>query len=125
MQVWQAVLLGAAGGMVVEIVSLWGYLTSWQAARRACKDKENPLPPIGKYVDFPADSLVALTRLALGAGAGWLFHPQVTGTMAAIAVGAAAPALLKQFNGARTLEGALQRGQDLGDPIPEATAVQQ
>lgn len=107
---------------MVEFVSLWGYLTSWQAARREhLKHHTTPLSPLGEYVDLPADALVAATRLLMGAGVGWLFYPQATGPLAAIAVGAAAPALLKQFQGARTLDGARQRDAVLG----ETTSQQQ
>ncbi|MFI6003946.1 hypothetical protein ACIA98_26695 [Streptomyces sp. NPDC051366] len=120
MQLWQAISLGAAGGFVVEFVSLWGYLTSWQAARREhLKQHTAPLPRLGEYVDLPADALVAATRLLMGAGVGWLFFPQATGPLAAIAVGAAAPALLKQFQGARTLDGARHRAAVLGETAPQ------
>jgi hypothetical protein len=95
---WQAVGFGAVGGLIVELMSMWGYLTVWQAARRDYLEKDKyPLPKLTQYLDPPADGLVALTRLLMGAGAGALLHVQVSGPIAAIAVGATAPALFKQI----------------------------
>ncbi|WP_113698596.1 hypothetical protein [Nonomuraea lactucae] len=106
----QAVLLGATGGLVVEIIAVWANLTAWQRDRHRIRanSRKRALPPLTRYIDPPADALVALTRLLMGAGAGWLMHDQVTGPMAAIAVGAAAPALLRQLGTARTVQEALQ-----------------
>lgn len=93
--------LGAVGGGVAEAVSLWGNLTAWQQARHLARRRQRTPPAITRYIDPLADTLVALTRVAMGAGAGWLFHSQVTGVTAAIAVGAAAPALLAQVGAGR------------------------
>jgi hypothetical protein len=104
-----AIAFGAAGGLIVEVINLWGNLISWQSARHTARAKsEHPLPSIKKYIDMPADTLVALTRVALGAGAGWLFHGQVTGTTAAIAVGASAPAVLAQLATVRSVRELVQ-----------------
>jgi hypothetical protein len=48
-------------------------------------------------MDVKADALVLLTRFFLGATGGAVFHSQIVGTTAAIAIGASAPALLAQF----------------------------
>jgi hypothetical protein len=97
-----AVVYGATGGIIVELINLWGNLISWQNARHAARVKSgDPLPNIGKYIDWPADTLVAITRVALGAAAGLLFHGQVTGATAAVAVGASAPAVLAQLGTVR------------------------
>jgi hypothetical protein len=69
--------------------------------------KRDQLPPLGKYIDAPSDALAALTRLSLGASAGWIFSPQLTGAFAAVAVGASAPALLRQLGSARTIQAAI------------------
>lgn len=105
----QAIAFGATGGLIVELINLWGNLISWQSARHAAREKSvQPLPSIKKYIDVLADTLVALTRVALGAGAGWVFHDQVTGTTAAIAVGASAPAVLAQLATARSFRQLVQ-----------------
>jgi hypothetical protein len=104
-----AIAFGSVGGVIVEIINLWGNLVAWQSARHAARQKsKHPLPSIYKYVDVPADTLVALTRVALGAGAGFLFHDQVTGTTAAIAVGASAPAVLAQLTTVRSFRELVQ-----------------
>lgn len=124
---WQtAVLLGAAGGLIVELVSRSGDLITWQQDRRVAMAKGKPLAGLRAYIDPLPDVLVAFTRLGLGAVAGALLHTQVTGALAAVAVGAAAPALLRQigttkFVAARQAEGE----QALAEPGPApATPVQ-
>ncbi|MFF3447446.1 hypothetical protein ACFYXJ_09975 [Streptomyces sp. NPDC002667] len=110
----EAIAFGALGGLIVEFVCMWGYIISWQAARRECMESGViPLPGIAKYLDLPADTFVTVTRVAMGAVMGFLLCDQVAGPMAAISVGAAAPALLRQLNGARTLDdlrGSANRG---------------
>lgn len=93
--------LGAVGGGLAEAVVFFGYLTRWQGARHKALLAGRIPPPLSKYIDRLADGLVALTRLAMGAGAGLLFHAGVTGTYAAIAVGVSAPALLAQLGSVR------------------------
>lgn len=102
---WQAAAgFGAAGGAVVEVIVLFGNLTAWQSARSAARDHRSAPPSLARFIDLPADIPVAVTRLLLGALAGLLFHDQVTGTMAAVAVGASAPALLRQLGRATTVQ---------------------
>ncbi len=101
-----ATALGAIGGAVVEAVALFGFLAAWQRERHRIRHqnslaktkKRKKLPPITVFVDPHADILVALTRISLGAVTGYLFHKEIRadGMMAAVAVGAAAPALLRQ-----------------------------
>jgi len=96
-----AIALGAAGGAIAEAVDRWADLADWQRARHAARQNQEALPILTKYIDPVADGLVALTRLIMGAVVGWLFHSEVSGVSAAIAVGAAAPALLAQVGAAR------------------------
>lgn len=97
-----ATLLGALGGAVVQLIAVWSSLTDWQTNRRDFMAVgRKPLPSLTRYVDLPAETLVALTRVSLGAVAGLMFHSQVTGVTAAIAVGASGPALLARIGGAR------------------------
>ncbi|NNN32592.1 hypothetical protein HLK59_19930 [Streptomyces sp. S3(2020)] len=102
-----SITYGALGGLVVEIVVFYGRIATWQAARHRALSRNrrrDKLPRFDKYVDPPSDALAALTRISLGAGAGWLFAPQLTGALATVAVGASAPALLRQFGSARVLQ---------------------
>ncbi|MGW3287480.1 hypothetical protein ACWDR3_22870 [Streptomyces sp. NPDC001002] len=108
-----SIAYGALGGLVVEIVVFYGRIATWQAARHralARNRRREQLPRLKKYVDPASDTLAALTRVALGAGAGWLFAPQLTGALATVAVGASAPALLRQFGSARSLQAVIAGG---------------
>jgi hypothetical protein len=102
-----AVYLWACGGLIVQAVTFSASIDAWQAARRQAltAHKRSALPRLSCYIDTPAEVLVLLTRFGLGALAGFLFHTQVTGVTAAIAVGASAPALLRQFGKARAIAG--------------------
>jgi hypothetical protein len=98
----ETVMLGVAGGAIVQLIALWGSMTTWQKARHdLLMDGKRPLPSLTRYIDPLADTLVALTRLCMGALAGLMFHDQITGITAAIAVGASGPALLAQFGARR------------------------
>jgi hypothetical protein len=98
--------LGACGGAIVQLIDLAVSAKEWQKARREARVKrESSMPKLVVYVDVPADSLVFLTRLALGAVAAFIFHAQIVGATAAVAVGASAPALLRQLGALHTLDG--------------------
>lgn len=85
---------------------MWRLLAVWQAERHEYRIRDKrPLPRLDKYIDLPADSLALLTRLALGAVAAGLLHGQITGLVAAVATGAAAPAVLLQLGSAKALAG--------------------
>lgn len=103
---WLAVTaLGACGGAIVQLIDLAVSAKEWRKARHeALIKRQTPVPKLGVYVDVPADSLVFLTRLVLGAVAGIIFHGQVEGATAAVAVGASAPAMLKQLGALRNLD---------------------
>ena len=118
-----SVTCGGLGGLVVEIVVFYGRIATWQAARHRALAKDrrrDQLPPLSKYIDAPSDALAAVTRLSLGAGAGWIFSPQLTGVFAAVAVGASAPALLRQLGSAKTLQAAVS-GSNLPASAGEPT----
>lgn len=94
---------GALGGLVVELIAVWQQLRGWQDSRRnAIADGVSPPGLIGRFIDPIADGSVAVTRVLLGCGAGFIFHTELTGVYAAIAVGASAPALLAQLGRAVT-----------------------
>lgn len=111
-----ALAFGAVGGAIVEVVTLWANLAAWQQHRRRARRNGQLMPRWTMYFDPGPDVLVAATRLSLGAVAGLLFHAQVTGQMAMIAVGASAPALLRQLGAARTgREASSDVAQDVAD----------
>jgi hypothetical protein len=110
-----AVWLGGAGGALVQVIALYVYVGSWHEARKECRDRRDAeLPPLSRFVDFPADTAVAVTRLVLGAAAGVIFHGQIVGVAAAVAVGASAPAVLQQLGQVRGVREAVQVDGDLG-----------
>jgi hypothetical protein len=114
-----SVALGACGGATVSAIAFSNDLFAWREARRAAA-RHHPRPskmaPLTHYVDLKADFLVLLTRLVLGAFAGWLFRSELTGVYAAIAVGAAAPGLLTQLDRGRSKE---------ADPEPLSPVIEE
>jgi hypothetical protein len=100
---WLAVVgLGACGGAVVSLVAFCSNVFAWHEARYAARARRvRRLPKLAKYVDPYPDLTVLVTRMVLGGAAGAIFHAQVRGVEAAIAVGASAPALLSQLRAGR------------------------
>ena len=95
---------GAIGGAVVEAVVSSDRVLAWNAARHQALIHEMPKPKppaLTAYLDPMSDIAAGLTRILLGAVAGLLFHSQVTGAYAAIAVGCSAPTVLRQLGSAR------------------------
>ncbi|MFJ9004090.1 hypothetical protein [Streptomyces canus] len=118
-----AIMCGALGGCVIEAIAFYGNVSAWQAERRellARPREDRPLPTLRARIDIPADSLVLLTRLALGALAGALFHSQVIGMTAAVAVGASAPGLLRQLGTTRTVQEAVREPEPARETTPTA-----
>ncbi|WP_433358904.1 hypothetical protein [Streptosporangium sp. CA-115845] len=94
---------GAGGGAIVEGVALWGKLNAWREDRQQVRASGEGDPPgLLDYIDVFPDTLVALTRVVIGAVAGVLLRDQLTGWMAAVVVGASGPALLRRFGTARS-----------------------
>jgi len=126
----QAALLAATGGAVIEVVALWRNVDSWRNARKRARLKgRRALPRFTKYIDLPADTAAFVTRLALGAVAGGILHNQVVGSVAAITVGASAPALLLQLRAVRPIAAGLDFGPPSepstlpAQPVPPVTSV--
>jgi len=104
-----ATLLGASGGLLVLLIFWHGCLTRWREARRRAHQQHEAVPPrLGTFVDVWPDMLAGLTQVVLGAAAGALFHQQIVGVAAAVAVGAAAPSLLQQLGNSRSVKDAVQ-----------------
>lgn len=97
---WQFALLGAGGGLLVEILALFHRCTAWQAARltRTGRVRAN-LPTLRTYVDFPAHAWIAAFRSGLGAAMATIFGTsgQISGAYAAAVLGFSAPSLLAQL----------------------------
>ena len=114
---WPAALgYGAVGGLAVEAVFTWTRLQAWQHARHAASEAGDQLPAISRFIDTGPDSLVAFSRTALGAVAGWLLHSDVTGVYAAITVGASAPSLLANLGKASTSRFKVPQSEQEGGP---------
>lgn len=127
---WQTVtLLGACGGAIATLIDLASAANSWRDARRRARIsrariKRRPeLPKFTDYIDLPADSLVLLTRVLLGAVAGLAFHNQVSGIPAALAVGVSAPALLRQLGSFRRIDDVREEGTGEERPASESLKV--
>jgi hypothetical protein len=116
-----AMSLGAAGGLLVLLIFWHGCVVRWREARRQSRQRQDPdAPRLDMYVDIWPDILAGVTQVVLGAAAGAVFHQQVTGVAAAIAVGAAAPALLQQLGNSRNIREAVQGGpvEPAQEPAP-------
>ena len=99
MGLWQCMLLGGAGGALVEALDVLAYVRAWQRARRTPTGRIKQSPPkVRAYVDVPAHAWLLVFRVPLGAGAAWLFATagQISGPAAALALGVTAPAVLAQ-----------------------------
>jgi hypothetical protein len=108
---WQYAILGAGGGALVEALSLFTSITVWQnARRRTTGELKEVLPSWRSYVDVPVHIWQLLTRMFLGAVAAALFGVtgQISGAFAAVAFGAAAPAVLAQLGSIPPVAGAIR-----------------
>ena len=114
-----AALFGAFGGSIVSAVAFCTDVLAWQEERRRyARIGVDPKPKLTTFMDLKADSLVLLTRFVLGAVAGSVFHAEVIGPTAAIAVGASAHALLAQFGKNSPYEPRHTRNSALVPPQP-------
>lgn len=119
-----AMSYGALGGAVVEVVVSSDRVLAWNAARHEALTQPRlaapgTRPALSAYLDPLSDVAAGVTRILLGAVAGLLFHSQVTGAYAAIAVGCSAPTVLRQLGSARLTEAfELHAGPALELPTP-------
>ena len=97
MRWWQFALLGAGGGVIVEVLSLFRWFSLWQAARRSADGTVVDRPPrLGRYVDVPAHVGMLVLRGVLGGITAVVFAVggQIQGPYVAVALGFCGPALL-------------------------------
>ncbi|WP_405863483.1 hypothetical protein [Streptomyces sp. NBC_00005] len=110
MTVVEYMLIGGAGGALIEAVAFFNRLGEWRAARLtpAGNKRRNP-PSFLNFVDLPPVVAIAVTRLVLGGAAATAYGTsgQATGALGALTVGAAAPALLQQLGQIRQIREAV------------------
>lgn len=97
---WQFALLGAGGGLLVEVLAVFRWLGAWQMARRTKSGQVRGKPPrLRVYIDPTAHCWLAVCRAALGAAATALFAAsgQINGIYVAVTLGFSAPAVLAQL----------------------------
>ncbi|MFK4099174.1 hypothetical protein ACI2L1_03610 [Streptomyces sp. NPDC019531] len=94
---WQFGLLGAGGGLSVELLAVFRGCAQWQAARRTPTGRRRAKPPaLRQFVDLSAHACLAVVRASIGATTALLFGAsgQISGAYAAVALGVCAPAVL-------------------------------
>lgn len=94
---WQFALLGAGGGLLVEVLALLQPVRAWQRSRLTPQGRvRRQRARLGTYVDLPAALCVGLLRALLGGAASGVFGAsgQITGVYVAVALGLLAPTAL-------------------------------
>lgn len=110
MQWWAFALLGAGGGALVEVLSVFNSIALWQGARRTPAGRVRARPPaLRMYLDVPAHAWMFLFRTLLGAVAAFAFGVggSISGMAPAVALGFSAPSFLAQLGSIPRLAQAL------------------
>ena len=118
--------LGSVGGVIVEALALFKWMTAWQDARRAPDGTVSPEPaPFTAYVDVRAHIGVLLLRGALGFASSAIFAlgGQISGGYVAVALGFAGPALLGRLGQIPQLGDRTADGSDAQVPPDETSAA--
>lgn len=116
MQWWEYALLGATGGALVELLSIFNCLARWQEARKTTTGRIRAKPPsVRVYLDIPAHFWMTFFRTLLGSATALAFGTSgsISGVAAAIALGFSAPSLLAQLGNIPQVADAV------GDPSTE------
>ncbi|MFE2218076.1 hypothetical protein ACFW93_39940 [Streptomyces canus] len=122
MTVVEYMLIGGAGGALIEAVAFFNRLGEWRAARLTPTGNKRRNPPsFLNFIDLPPVMAIAVARLVLGGAAATAYGTsgQATGTLGALTVGAAAPALLQQLGQIRQIREAVAQ------PATQQPGVQQ
>ncbi|MER7178545.1 hypothetical protein ABT404_03485 [Streptomyces hyaluromycini] len=115
-------LIGGAGGALIEAVAFFNRLGEWRAARLTPTGNKRRNPPsFLNFIDLPPVVAIAVARLVLGGAAATAYGTsgQATGALGALTVGAAAPALLQQLGQIRQIREAVTQ------PAAQQPGVQQ
>ena len=115
-------LIGGAGGALIEAVAFFNRLGEWRAARLTPTGNKRRNPPsFLNFIDLPPVMAIAVARLVLGGAAATAYGTsgQATGALGALTVGAAAPALLQQLGQIRQIREAVAQ------PTTQQPGVQQ
>jgi hypothetical protein len=102
----EAALLGTAGGFMVALVDFIAKVDQWRKIREEAQANGNQRPKLGTCVDLSPQILAASLKILLGLAAGGIFGHTglISDPAGAVAIGAAAPALLRRLGfGARDL----------------------
>lgn len=120
MKWWEYALLGAAGGALVELLSVFNCLVRWQAARKTSSGRIRSKPPsLRSYLDIPAHAWMTFFRTLLGSGAAFAFGASgsINGVAAAVALGFSAPSFLAQL-------GSIPQVADaVGEPVAPGRSI--
>ncbi|MGW7719180.1 hypothetical protein ACWGKK_33475 [Streptomyces chartreusis] len=122
MSVIEYMLIGGAGGALIEAVAFFNRLGEWRAARLTPTGNKRKNPPsFLNFIDLPPVVAIAVTRLVLGGAAATAFGTsgQASGALGALTVGAAAPALLQQLGQIRQIREAVTQ------PTSQQSGLQQ
>jgi hypothetical protein len=118
---WQFALLGAGGGVIVEVLSVFRWVRAWQDSRRGPDGSLEEKPSrLSRYLDIPAHAIMLPARAALGAVAAVVFGltHQVTGPYGALAFGCVAPVVLARVGLIPQVADAINSEPVSADPQP-------
>jgi len=97
---WEYGLLGSAGGLIVEALSVYLYLTAWVSSRRTVEGKvKADRPMLREYLDVEGHVGIGLARAVLGFVSAAVFAGlhELRGGAVAVALGFAGPGLLSRL----------------------------
>ena len=114
---WQSALLGAAGGVLAEVLALFRYFGDWQTARRSQLGRVRSSPvALTEYVDVPAHAWMLSLRAIIGAAGAAAFSAEIKGAYVAIALGLAGPTVLARLGELPQVDALLNRNLEEGSP---------
>lgn len=122
---WQFALLGAAGGVIVEVLTVFRWVRAWENSRRRPDGTVQDKPPkLTRYLDIPAHAIMLPARAGLGAVASVVFGltGQVTGPYGALAFGCVAPVVLARLGLVPQIANAINAAPESPEPSADGPA---